>query len=198
MFPEFPKVHAGAARAMNAAVRHQIVVASPILGQVHRFHQHEGGDWDLRRADGSEDRSGYQLSEASASVTREALRSGDHEAITRMVVEMAEEMAKQQSQYVFARISEAVEAVGNSVHAGGDFQPEHLLEVLRRKEMSFDPVTLEPTGEFFVVHPDTFKKIEPKLREWEKDPAFRAAHDALMEEKRREWREREASRKLVD
>lgn len=115
-----------------------------------------------------------------------------------MVVEMAEEMAKQQSQYVFARISEAVEAVGNSVHAGGDFQPEHLLEVLRRKEMSFDPVTLEPTGEFFVVHPDTFKKIEPKLREWEKDPAFRAAHDALMEEKRREWREREASRKLVD
>ena len=107
-------------------------------------------------------------------------------------------MAEAQQTMMFTRLGEAVEKVGNTVDAGGDFQPKHLFEMLEKTQMEFDPETGEPTGHMFVMHPDTAAKIVPKVKEWEKDPAIKAEYERILAKKREEWRDREARRKLVD
>jgi len=198
LFPDFPDVQEAVNRIVQVAVQRQISIASPMLSLVRNFCQHEGKGWLLRRSDGSESRSDFQVFEGSASISREDLKSFNTDAIRRFIEDMADQLARHQSQHMLARISEVVEAAGNTVDVGGELTQESLLEMFRRKRTEFDPETLNPTGEVFIVNPETLKKIEPKLREWESDPAFRARYDAIMEEKRREWREREANRKLVD
>jgi hypothetical protein len=198
VFPDFPHVQEAAYRVMQVAIQRLIGIASPVLGLVRHFDQHEGQEWLLRRADGSESRSNFQAFEALASLSREDLKSFNTDAISRFVVDMAKKMARQQSEHMFSRICEVVEEAGNRVDAGGELTQDSLLEMFRRKQTEFDPETLQPTGEVIVLHPETFEKIEPRLREWENDPDFRARYDAIMEQKRREWREREANRKLVD
>lgn len=94
---------------------------------------------------------------------------------------------------------EAADSVGNAVHTGGELTPDKFLEVFRRIEMDFDPETLEPAPGFvWVMHPETAATVVPKIKEWEKDPEFNAQYSAIINTKREEWRDREASRKLVD
>ena len=63
--------------------------------------------------------------------------------------------------------------------------------------MDFDPQTLEPKS-IIVMHPELAKYLVPKVKEWEKDPKFKAEHERILTVNRREWRDREANRKLVD
>ena len=85
------------------------------------------------------------------------------------------------------------------VHAGGELTQHNFLEVFRRVQMDFDPETLQPKPGFvWVMHPDMAASITPKVKEWERDPAFNAEYERIMAMKREEWRDREANRKLVD
>lgn len=198
MFPDFPDVQAAANRFIQAAIERQMGAESPMLRLTRSFVQHEGKQWLLRRSDGSESHSGFRAMEASAQISKKDLRSFDMQAIVRFIEDMAEQLARQQSELMLTRLSEATEKTGNLIDARGELTREIFLELLRKKQTDFDPETLQPSGEVFIIHPDTFEKIEPRLREWENDPDFRAEYDAIMDEKRGEWREREANRELVD
>ena len=127
------------------------------------------------------------------------MRKTDLPALLEKLSDLAKRMAEAQETMLFSRVSAAAEAVGNTVDAGGDFKPEHFLEMVEKVQMDFDPATGEPSkGQVFVMHPDTAAKVVPKVKAWENDPAFKAEYDRIVAKKREEWRAREDRRKLVD
>jgi|SRR5712664_1239202 len=198
MLPDFPLVKAQLERNLLLWALQQIPQIAPLLGEIRTFHQHEGKSGKLARVDESTDEIKYAPHQFGFTLTRDEMRRTDLPVLFAKLKELAERMAEAQETLMFARIGEAVEAVGNTVDAGGDFQPKHLFEMIEKMQMDFDPETGEPTGHILTMHPDTLKKVAPKIKEWEKDPAVTAEYERILAKKREEWRVREDRRKLVD
>src|SRR5256885_11339750 len=110
------------------------------------------------------------------------MRKTDLPGLFAKLRKLAEQIAAAQSTLMYTRISEAVEPIGNTVDAGGDFRPKHFFEMLSRIQMEFDAATGKPTGHVFSVHPDTAAKDMPKIQAWEQDPAFNEEHERSHEE----------------
>ncbi len=115
-------------------------------------------------------------------------------------MKVAEDFGNDQSKRLFEVVKQAADEVGNVVDGRGEEpSPEKMLDLFRRVDMDFDPVTLQPKpGLTLVMHPDMAAKMVPKMKEWENDPDFNAEHGRIIDQKREEWRAREARRKLAD
>lgn len=199
MLPDFPAVKAHAQSHLLRWSLAQVPQLAPLLGQITHFHQHEGKSWDLTRSDKSTEEVVFTPARFEFVLTRDEMREIDLPGLFRKLTDMAQQMADAQESMMFAKISAAAESVGNTVNAGGDFRPEHFLEMIEKVQTDFDPKTGElKEGQVFVMHPDTAAKVVPKVKEWEKDPEFKAAYDRIMDRKREEWRAREDRRKLAD
>lgn len=199
MLPDFPKVKRRTGREFFRQVEARIPALTPLLQGVAKFRQHEGRTGRIVRTDNSEGELNYPITEVAMQVDRESMRRFDPAAMSEKVAHLAKEFGAQQSRKMLETVSEAATQAGNVVSAGG--QPvtqDMFLELFRRVEMDFDPVTLAPKPGFaFVMHPDMAESFLPKAKEWERDPVYNAKYERIMDQKRDEWRDREADRKLV-
>ena len=199
MLPDLTKVKTRLNRDLLRWVRGQIPVVAPLLQGVAKFHQHEGEIGTIVRADESEDPIEYGSVSVESVLNREEMKRFDLEAIQQKLTEVANKIGQAQTQRLLEAAGEAADSVGNVVHASGELTPDKLLEVYRKVEMDFDPQTLQPKPGFvWTMHPDMAASVVPKVKEWEKNPAFKAEYERIMTVKRREWRDRETNRKLVD
>lgn len=198
MLPDYPEVKAYLRGVLLRWSQEQIPQFGPLLGEIGRFRQHEGRSAEMARSDDSLERMDYPATKFRIEITREEMKSLDLASLFAKFRVLAEQLAEAEEKMMFAKISDAAEAVGNTVSAGGDFRPEHFFDMLSKIQMEFDPETGQPTGHSFVMHPDTAAKIIPKMKAWESDPAFVAEHERILAKKREEWRAREDRRKLVD
>lgn len=198
MLPDFPKVKRHARKELLRWTQRQIPNIAPLLKEVGRFTQHEGRSATLVRSDSSEGRMDYPETSFVFELPREEMRTLDLPKLERRLLEMAKQFANAQEMMMFRQLDEATEATGNIVNAGGELRPEHILETIRKVQMSFDPVTGEPQGMAFVVHPSQVEKLMSVWKQWEQDPVFMTQYGELLETKREEWRARESDRRLVD
>jgi hypothetical protein len=151
------------------------------------------------RSDESQDTIDYRLESFEFVLNRDEMKRFDLPGLQQKLTELATRIGQSQTKRMLEVAGEAADSVGNVVHAGGDLTPDKFLEVFRRVQMDFDPQTLQPKPGFvWAMHPDTAASVVPKVKEWEKDPAFNAEYERIMAVKREEWRDREANRKLVD
>lgn len=178
--------------------RQQVPIVAPLLRDISQSTQYEGASARLLRTDGSEDQIDYEKASFEFEITREEMRSFDLEKLQEKLRQLARKFADAQQAMMFRKLSRVVEEVGNTVDAGGDLQPHHFLDMIRKVEMSFDPKTNEPTGLTIVVHPSQIDRLLAKWKSWEQDPAFVAEYERLLEEKREAWRARESNRRLDD
>jgi len=112
--------------------------------------------------------------------------------------EMAESFIAQQEGLVFSKLNEVTEQTGNVVDGHGKpFSPALLFEALEKIQIDFDDQG-RPIMPTVVLHPSLFEKVKEKLPEWEANPEFAKRHNAIIEEKRRQWLDRENCRKLAD
>ena len=198
MLPDFKSVKTLVNRNLLRWVRQQIPAVAPLMQGVPTYRQHEGKMGTIVRADESEDPIDYQLVSREAVLDREEMKRFDLEAIQQKLIEVANQLGQAQTQLLLEAAGEAADSVGNVVHAHGELTPDKILEVYRKVEMDFDPQTLQlKPGFVWTMHPDMAASVVPKVKEWEKDPAFKAEYERIMAVKRREWRDREANRKLV-
>ena len=166
---------------------------------VATFRQHEGKTGMIVRADKSEDSMDYRLVSCESVLNREEMKRFDSKVLLEKLTEFANQIGQAQTQHLLKAAEKAADSVGNVVHACGELTPEKYLEVFRQVEMDFDAQTLQlKPGFVWVMHPDMAASVVPKVKEWEKDPAFKAEYEQIMTMKREEWRDREANRKLVD
>jgi hypothetical protein len=198
MFPDYPSIKAHVRGIFLRWAQEQVPALAPLLGEIGRFRQHEGRAGHLKRVDESTEIMEYPESSFPIEITRDEMRRLDLQGLFAKFHVLAEQLAEAQGTMMFSKVSEAVEATGNSVSAGGDFQPEHFFQMLSKIEMDFDPQTGEPRGHSWVMHPDTAAAMVPKMKAWETDPAFITEHERILALKREEWRAREDSRRLVD
>ena len=198
MLPDFAKVKRRSNRDLLRWVQAQVPQLSPLIQGVATLQQHEGEIGKLVRSDGSEATLDYPKSEFKLELSREEMRRFDQRAIQEKLLTLAKEIGGAQVKQMLKVVGEAADSVGNVVHAGGELTPDTFFELFRRVQMDFDPKTLEPKpGLMFVMHPDTAAKIVPKVKEWEKDPAFDAEYKRIVSQNREAWRDREANRKLA-
>ena len=170
------------------------------LGVVHempRSYLKEGDKIVIIRADGSRDET--ILREASAEIE---IRSSEvptmtiQDRIERIDV-VAREMAGQISRHMFDDIGNAIEKVGNVVKTTGRrFDADAFLNVLQLMQIEFD--LHGNMREITAVFPSGSRtQVAETLQQLKSDPEFKRRYESLMTEKRREYRAREAARKLV-
>lgn len=199
MLPDFPSLKKRVNRQLLLFVKAQIPVVAPLLRDVSSFVQHEGVQTAMTRADDSHESIDYARGEFKFTIPTEEMRTFDMDALRTRLVQLAEEIGEHQSKLMLARISEAAESVGNTINAKGEFKREHLLEILRKVQVDFDPATGDRRPGFsWVMHPDTAAKVLAKVSAWEEDKSFQREIQRVEEEQREAWRAREARRKLAD
>ena len=181
MLPNFTKVRTRANRDLLRWVRQQIPALTPLLHGVATFQQHEGKIGRIVRADESEDSIDYQPVSSQFVLNREEMKRSDLKTLQQKLTEVANQIGQAQTQKMLETVGEAADSVGNVVHASGEWTSDTVLEVIRRVEMDFDPQTLQPEpGWVWVMHPDMAASVVPKVKEWEKDPAFNAEHERII------------------
>jgi hypothetical protein len=200
MLPDFPNAKVLMEEQLIRWVREQVPMISPILGQIKHYTQHEGRRSELIREDHSVAETTMSAFRGSIVITREEMRTFDLNVIQQKFQTLAEELASHQSTTLFETISQAASSVGNTVDAEGKpLTQEKFLELFRKIQLDFDPVTEKISPGFqIVLHPDTAAKIIPLVKAWEHDPAFIKKHEEIIEQQRVAWRARESRRVLVD
>ena len=199
MLPDFTRAKDRANRDLLRWVGQQIPAVAPLLRRVSTVRQHEGKVGRIVRQDESEASIDFCSISSEFVQNREDMKHSDLKAIQEKLLKVAKDFGQDQTRRMLTAAGEAAESVGNVVDAGGELTPDKFLDLFRKVQMDFDPQTLQPKPGFtFVMHPDTAASVVPKVKEWEKDPRLKAEYERILAEKREEWRDREANRKLVD
>lgn len=148
------------------------------------------------RSDGSWEDSTMKSAVGEMSISRSEAPTLSAEELFARANAMADNIARQLSQSMFGSLHNTLANAGQVVDGkGGGFTKELFLEVLETIQMDFDEHG-KPNLQM-VVHPDMLPHLEKIDAETRDDTAFAQKHSDLLERKRREWRDREASRKLV-
>ena len=109
--------------------------------------------------------------------------------------EMAVDFARQQFQIAIEEIDKATEKSGNRTE--GPLTPKLFFESTKMRLIPFNEKG-EMENQMLILHPDKLKDFEKMFKEIEENEILKKEYDQIMEEKKREWRDRENSRKLVD
>ena len=110
---------------------------------------------------------------------------------------LAKDMAYKMSTRVYQGISKAVDDAGNVVSTQGiGFRPDALLEAMAKVAVEFEQDGT-PRMPSFHVGEQNAEALRNALQEMERDPEMRRRQSDIMNQKREEWRAREASRRLV-
>ena len=197
MLPDFRRVKRIIAQNIVRDVRSS-VVADPLLAEIPYSTVHEGDGFIIERSDGSVEESTYHRGIAKYEFDVGRIRAGDHTVVHDAVAAMSEQLIESTSRTLFEHLQRATEATGNVVNAGGKpFTAEIWLEVMRKMELNFhedgtwDPPTL-------VLGPALTARAKEELKRLDTDASLKSALSELLEQKRREWRDRETRRELVD
>jgi hypothetical protein len=95
-----------------------------------------------------------------------------------------------------SELERATTEVGNVVNAGGKLEPKHFFEMMEKIHIEFDE-TEKPLLPSWFVGPKAMEAISRLFSELESNPEHKDRFDRIIEQKRDDWREREAARKLV-
>jgi hypothetical protein len=197
LFPDFPALKKELTKRLARGAQ-ALAEGEPLLRNVKSFVQHEGDRTLLIREDRSESLIRFDTPiTTEVSYTADDIRQGG-DASVRAMRHMGEQLGEGMGKRMFDALHKAVDEVGNAVDAKGQpFGVDILIEALEKMDFSFSK-----NGEWrpptIVVHPDTYKSSQVQIEAANADPLVKARIDALVEEKREEWRAREARRTLAD
>jgi hypothetical protein len=197
VLPDLPLLKTDLQEVLNRYLRRQMYARLGVFNQGGKHIIHEGDRMRIWRADGDIDDS--QLKAASAELI---LELGDIPALTlqervRRIDELADKMAEQMSKQLFGALNEVLERAGQTMDRKGlPLDAETVLAALESIDIDFDEAGRQSPLSL-VVHPSMGERARQALEQLERDPAFKARHDALLAKKKAEWRDREAARKLV-
>lgn len=151
----------------------------------------EGDSLSVLREDGTYDESKLSKMEATSIIQKEQL-ANPNVAIGETIEALSEQLANQQVKVIIGEL----EKTPNQVDSGGKFTIETVFEALEKIRIDF--IDGQASMPQLVVSPQLFASARDIFIASENDPEIKKRFDELMERKRREWLDRESSRKLVD
>jgi hypothetical protein len=196
MLPDLPKYKSDIQSKILTKIVRQVQKQDPLMGQIDRFMQHEGDVHAYSTVQGKEKKSGYQTVGEEFKVSIDDVRSGDFNRIVERVLVVGKKINDDMAKSMFRTVEEATQEVGNVVK--GEFSVETFFAAIEKIEMDFDKQTGQPKFPSMYVHPSNSEKIKETLTNAESNPLYKKKFSQLIEKKRKEWNDREATRKLVD
>lgn len=180
---------------INDKIKFETLRKSDLVRGIRRHFQFEGNQMGVSRPDGTVSISEIKKIEASSIVQRE--QAATPGSIGNMIDDLSSQLADSQSKMILESMNEAVEAVGNTVSGnGGGITPEVILKMLEKIQMDFDGDL--PKYPSIVVGPGQEELFKHAIAEMMTQEPYKTKHEEIMKNKKREFDEREASRKLVD
>lgn len=196
MLPDLPDLKRDMQRILDQYLRNRTNQRLGVFGEAPKHFMHEGNRMRIRRANGSVEET--KLKEASGELS---LKVGDIPALTlkeriAKLDKVADQMADQIGTHSLKTLSEGLDKAGQVVdRKGKPFDAEAIFEVLEKLQIEFDE-----SGKYdltILIPPALRPRAEELIRLFETDKNLQKRHADIMERKREEWRDREASRKLV-
>jgi hypothetical protein len=130
-------------------------------------------------------------------ILNEDIKSGNIPKAFEYIDKMAIQKAEKESQLLFEEITRITTEAGQvSDNKGKPFDAEIFFMAIQKMQISFKADnTMEKIS--FVFPPQWEQRVNEVMTELENNPLMKKRYDELIERKRQEWRDREASRKLV-
>ena len=200
MLPDFPTVKKKIEDDFNKKIREKInrekINTEPFLLQIGRKRVHEGNILTSSSMEGYTESSEYKLISSGFSIKPDEIIEKGVEAFFSKIDKISKELIKQQSQLFFKKMDEVTKRTGNIVNTKGKFSPEVYLEALEKVTIDFDEFG-NPLFPALILNPKDLEKIKADIPKWDPN-LWKTCLELLVEKKRREWRDRESRRKLVD
>lgn len=199
VLPDYPLVKSLISDAYQQRVEAARQRGLGFLSQVSRKYLHEGGQCFLRRADGSEGVTAIQRISATSNLPNNfddipTLAESD---ILKLLDNLGESMAFEQAKVMLQTMDQAIKEVGN-VGTPGLTTVEQIFEAFEKQQMDFGDDGEPKYSTFMVPSESVGDRIKEALKQIEEDTTLSRRMKLLLEKKREEWRDREASRNLVE
>jgi hypothetical protein len=197
MLPDLPRLKEDVQKVIDRYLQFQVNSRLGIFGEAPKHIIQEGNRMRMIRADGSVDESEFKHASAEISLTLDEIPTLTVQARIEKLNDIAEQMAGQVSRLLFGTLNEVLDKAGQVVdQKGRPLDAESVFNVLENMHLEFDE-TGKHKGLSIVVPPALAPKAERVMAQIDADPALRKRHEEIMNRKWMEWRDREASRKLV-
>lgn len=197
MLPDLPALKQEIHDVTNRYLRAQVHRRLGVFDESPQHVIHEGNRMRTLRADGSAEDSDLKAASAEMSVKLDEIPRLTIEKRIEKLDRLADEMARQVSAQMYGSLSEALNKAGQVVDGKGrPFDAETFFAALEKIALEFDE-TGKHHGLSIVMAPELAVRASKVFEQIESDPVLNRRHRELIERKRAEWRDREATRKLV-
>ncbi|MGB6688632.1 MAG: hypothetical protein WBE76_12395 [Terracidiphilus sp.] len=197
MLPDFPKLKGRLMDLHLRDIRAKVDAQMPVVSRIRSVRFHEGNCFGLERDDGVVESKGFVDVRAPIQVAANLEFRDTVQSLKERTEQLTLDFAAQLEKFFFERFEEITSSVGNSVDMkGAPFTAESHLDTLERVDLEFDIFGF-PIYPMHVCHPVMAETIRSEMARFGKEPHLRDRGAALIERKRKEWRDREGRRRLV-
>lgn len=197
MLPDFLKVKARLETMLEYEMEFSRLSHMGVFADVPTSVVVEGNNTVIIREDGSVGETEFAEITTELYVNLAEVEEMTHEMVLDKINDVAKEMAEQMVRSAYEELNRITDETGNVISADGKpFSIEMLFEMLEKIDLDFDEAGNQ-SGTMFVLHPKLFPAFAKAISQAEADPETAKRYQALMDQKREEWRVRENNRKLV-
>lgn len=197
MLPDLPELKRDLQRVIDQYLHRQVRARMGIFDEAPRHIIHEGEHMRIIRADGSVEESNLKESSAEMRIKMEEIPALTIAERLERLNAMAEEMARQMSEHLFGTLDSVLTKAGQVVDGKGKpFDAESIFSALDSIQLEFDE-TGQHHNLSLVIPPAMSERVKAAFAQIDADPELKRRHEELIARKRGEWRDREATRKLV-
>lgn len=198
MLPHFPKSYEQMTKLRDAKMWEGYYSASPILSQIRVRPQREGRSSSFQDEEGTIRQIEYKKTSVTTQRKLEEGKGMTFGEFCAAYSEPGREMGSQIVRGLFEKLDEVTEETGNKVDVGGGpITHDLFLDLIEKLQFDFTPegVPMWPSLHLGSEAHAHFQRVWP---EWLKNPEFLNRLKRILDRKREEFYEREASRRLVD
>lgn len=197
MLPDYPKTKALLSQAYVDRIESSQDFHLGIFTQIRLSIVHEGGSTHVQREDRSTRTISTKEIEAKIETSpAEILKMNFNEILKRLDL-LGEQMAKEKGRLLLQCIEDAVSETG-LVSDSSEDKVEQFLDLLIRKRIDFNRNGLIGDDQFIVGSREAAEKINEMMNRIQSTPSLNKRFWKIMDIKKREWRDREIDRNLVE
>jgi hypothetical protein len=196
VLPDYPAIKRSLAEALEERLRIRFLFYLGPLAEIGHHRQFEGHQIATARPEGERVDDPRELLE-TITIRIDEVPTLTLATIMARLDEAARKLAQAHSRMVYEQIDQAVSDVGNTVDCRGEaLSARHLLAMIDKVQIDFDDRG-QPELPSLFINPQNQKAVERAFEELNSDPELAGLWRAIIDRKREEWRDREASRGLA-
>lgn len=197
MLPDFPALKAELAREHRRKIEADMDAQMPIVSKIRSVRFHEGNGFSFERHDGVIETQEFQDVKIPVQVSARLEFSETVQELKQQVRNVATDMAAHLETMLFQTLERTSKEVGNAMDMNGQpFTLESYLDMLEKVDMNFDSFGM-PEFPTQVIHPSMGPTIQEEFKRFRTSSILRDRAESIMQQKRKDWRDRESRRRLV-